>query len=435
MRGIGFIPDIWVNEAREAGFFPTPRSFVAATVIARAADLDGRWCFLCLDTLVGRSGGLLSRSVAKRAIGDLVAAGLVRKLGSHQTRAFFAGEIAQGTRSPDRLPLVLELLIPAGDFPDRVREEINAVRAALGEEPLDETSRPRLSREARGRIGPGDGSHRPTHLYPIHSPSDERPGSVRRSPGTTGRTEPARPRTHGHPPHGHPLLRHVPDAALDDPPIDRAALTRALLRLRDAGLSEQELNALVRGAERLRRPFPALMLRLRGPAEARAFLAGALGRGITPTTPWPTGVPAPRRPADEGGPLARPPEFDVDARGTATRTCPAHPGVRNVPGGPCRACGHPCRSVPGELLHPPAPSGPSPSGGGGEGPRGERPGIEDPAYDGGPGLDPALTERVLLSLRGAGPNAANGDPVREAKPAHPPARQAIIDRIRRRLAA
>ncbi|WP_231391374.1 hypothetical protein [Nocardiopsis sp. CNS-639] len=85
MRGIGFIPDIWVNEAREAGLFPTSRAFIAATVIARAADLDGRWCFLCLDTLVSRSGHLLSLSVAKRAIADLIAAGLVRKLDPGQT--------------------------------------------------------------------------------------------------------------------------------------------------------------------------------------------------------------------------------------------------------------------------------------------------------------------------------------------------------------
>ncbi|WP_435109881.1 hypothetical protein [Nocardiopsis synnemataformans] len=445
MRGIGFIPDIWVNEAREAGLFPTSRSFVAAAIIARAADLDGRWCFLCLDTLVSRSGHLLSLSVAKRAIGDLIAAGLVRKLDPHQTRAFFAEGLKERTRSPDRLPLVLELLIPAEDFPDQVREEINAVRATLGEEPVDEVTRPRIRKAATVRIDLGDGSNRPTHLYPIHSPSDERPDSVRRSPGT-GRPEPPQPRTHGrpahaqpphtHPPQGHPLLRHVPDAALNDPRADRAALTRALLRLRDAGLTEQELTALIRGAERLRRPFPALMLRLRGLPEARAFLAGTLGRGITPTTPWRSGIPAPRRPTDDGDPFARPPEFDVDARGAAVRTCPDHPSVRNVPGGTCRACGGPCRSVPGELLHPPARTRPPEPSGAGEGA-----GIAEPAGEAIPEFEPALTERILVSLMGGGPTAADvgrgrePGPARETEPAHPPARQAVIDQLRRQLAA
>ncbi|WDZ93517.1 hypothetical protein [Nocardiopsis sp. HUAS JQ3] len=450
MRGIGFIPDIWVNEAREAGLFPTSRSFVAATVIARAADLDGRWCFLCLDTLVSRSGHLLSLSVAKRAIADLIAAGLVRKLDPGQTRAFFAEDIKERTRSHDRLPLVLELRIPAEDFPDQVREEINAVRAALGEEPLDETTRPRIRKAATVRIDLGDGSNRPTHLYPIHLSSDERPDSVRRSPGTAERPEPARPSTHGRPPHahprnappphvqpsqGHPLLRHVPDAALNDPRTDRAALTRALLRLRGAGLTEQELTALVRGVERLRRPFPALMLRLRGPVEARAFLAGVLGRGIAPTTPWQAGIPASRRPdegrdPDDGDPFARPPGFDVDARGTAVRTCPEHPGVRNVPGGTCRVCGGPCRSVPGELLHPPAPPRPPDPGRGGE-----EPDIAEPVGEGSCELEPALTERILVSLTGGGPIAADEAPPRETAPAHSPARQAIIDRLRRQLAA
>jgi hypothetical protein len=450
MHGIGFIPDIWVNEAREAGLFPTSRAFIAATVIARAADLDGRWCFLCLDTLVSRSGHLLSLSVAKRAIADLVAAGLVRKLDPGQTRAFFAGDIKERTRSHDRLPIVLELLIPAEDFPEPVREEINAVRAALGEEPLDETTRPRIRKAATVRIDLGDGSNRPTHLYPIHLSSDERPDSVRRSPDTAARPEPARPSTHGRPPHarprnahpphvqpsqGHPLLRHLPDAALNVPRADRAALTRALLRLRDAGLAEQELTALVRGAERLRRPFPALMLRLRGPAEARAFLTGVLGRGVAPTTPRQAGIPAPRRPAeehgpDDGDPFARPPGFDVDARGTAVRTCPDHPGVRNVPGGACRACGGPCRSVPGELPRPPAPPRPPEPNGAGEGPD-----VEELAGEGTPALEPALTERILASLMGGGPIAADEAPAPGTTPVHPPARQAIIDRIRRQLAA
>ncbi|WP_249351905.1 hypothetical protein [Nocardiopsis akebiae] len=200
-------------------------------------------------------------------------------------------------------------------------------------------------------------------------------------------------------------------------------------------MAEQELTALVRGAERLRRPFPALMLRLRGPAEARAFLTGVLGRGVAPTTPRQAGIPAPRRPAeehgpDDGDPFARPPGFDVDARGTAVRTCPDHPGVRNVPGGACRACGGPCRSVPGELPRPPAPPRPPQPNGAGEGPD-----VEELAGEGTPALEPALTERILASLMGGGSIAADEAPAPGTTPVHPPARQVIIDRIRRRLAA
>ncbi|WP_170293582.1 MULTISPECIES: hypothetical protein [Nocardiopsis] len=128
------------------------------------------------------------------------------------------------------------------------------------------------------------------------------------------------------------------------------------------------------------------------------------------------------------GLFARVPEFDVDQRGTATRTCPDHLGVRNVPGGACRG-GNPCRSVPSELPHPPArPRTPAP-GGGGKDRRGR-------GSDGGgaPRLGPALTERILASLPACGPTAADGSTER-AGPAHPPARRAIIDGIRQRLAA
>jgi hypothetical protein len=159
----------------------------------------------------------------------------------------------------------------------------------------------------------------------------------------------------------------------------------------EEGLEPDELAAVLGNAASLRRPFPALMRRLRSAGDARAFLDGRLGRGVerdgargtglgaspggdrppapdggpghghggfraaattAPTHPF-GGIPLPRA-AQDDDPFARPPAFTVDSAGTAPRTCPRHPAVRNVPGGTCRLCGGPCRSVPGELLHPPA---------------------------------------------------------------------------------
>ncbi|WP_245832790.1 hypothetical protein [Nocardiopsis flavescens] len=80
MNGIGFLPLLWVNSALEAGLFPTTRAHTVASAIAEAADRDGRWCYLYLDTLTRRCGGTLSRSTAKRALRDLLHHRLVRKL-------------------------------------------------------------------------------------------------------------------------------------------------------------------------------------------------------------------------------------------------------------------------------------------------------------------------------------------------------------------
>jgi hypothetical protein len=113
MDGIGFIPALWVSDALHSGAFPSPRAHIAASIIADAADRDGRWCFLCLDTLVTRSGGLLSLSTAKRAIKDLIDARVIRKLPRPQVHAFFATDLDTGRRRADNLPDVLELLIPA----------------------------------------------------------------------------------------------------------------------------------------------------------------------------------------------------------------------------------------------------------------------------------------------------------------------------------
>ncbi|WP_017569120.1 hypothetical protein [Nocardiopsis halotolerans] len=427
MKGIGFIPDLWVNKAREAGIFPTLRSFLAASIIARAADLDGRWCYLYQESMVGLAGGLFGLSSVKRGIDDLIGAGILRRLTPEQTRVFFVEGLAIGKRSFDALPLVLELMIPAEDFPDPVREEINAVRAGLGEELLDETTRPRLRKAAKPpkaatvQSESGGSSDRPTNLFPNHLSPNEPPGSVRGS-STTGE-ETGRKPTDG--PHGR--IARIPDCLLFDPVADRAALGRAVDALARQGLDTKALTALFRGMEHLDRPYPALMSRLRDLDAARAFLNGGLGRGVSPLgQPL---VPRPRAAGDDDlDAFARVPEFDVDARGTATRTCPDHPGVRNVPGGTCQACGKPCRSVPDELLHPPAPSQPPSSGGGGE-----CPDVEEPPGEEVPDLDPVLTQRVLASLMAGGSTA--DAPVGEAPSAHPPARQAIIDGIRQRLTA
>lgn len=116
MDGIGFIPAIWVCEAFRGNVFPSLAAFAVASIIADAADRDGRWCFLYLDTLVARSCGRLSRSTAKRALKDLVAAGVVRKLPRTALPAFFAEDLAAGWRRADNLPDVLELLIPASAY-------------------------------------------------------------------------------------------------------------------------------------------------------------------------------------------------------------------------------------------------------------------------------------------------------------------------------
>ncbi|MFB8766645.1 hypothetical protein VSQ78_02950 [Nocardiopsis alba] len=143
MRGIGFIPGLWLQKARRERRFARMRAFCAATIIADAVDPDGGFCFFHLNTMVERSGGMLSLSSAQRGIADLIEAGMVRKLDPAQARIFFAREIARG-RSPHRLPCVLELLIPMEDFPEPVLAEINEARAALGEEPLTRFNRPRL---------------------------------------------------------------------------------------------------------------------------------------------------------------------------------------------------------------------------------------------------------------------------------------------------
>ncbi|MFI6577866.1 hypothetical protein ACIBFB_18915 [Nocardiopsis sp. NPDC050513] len=407
MRGVGFIPLLWISRAMHEGLIPGRRALPVAIAIANAVDADGRWCFLTRESLVVRCGGMASRSTVGRALDDLVDAGLIRRLSRSQVRAFFAEDLAAGTRSADRLPEVLELLIPASVFAEPTLAEINDVRARLAEDPVDAATRPYPRGRTTGQIDTPrvqtdvpDTSDRHTDLYPNHPyPSDPSP-SVR---GPVPE-EPALPQ-----------IARIPDAALGNPAADRAALDRAARKVLDEGLAADELAAVLRDATTARRPFPALLRRLGSPEDARAFLDGRLGRGVRGNPPSPfAGVPLPRS-GDHPDPFARPPEFLVDAAGTAPRTCPDHPAIRNVPGGTCRLCERPCRTVPGELMHPPAPAKPPPP----------EPPVEDVA------IDPALLERARASLD-------RGKRRPSAPPPHPPApapaRREAVAEARRRLA-
>ncbi|WP_433701660.1 hypothetical protein [Nocardiopsis sp. CA-288880] len=512
MRGIGFMPSLWITDALRAGLLPSTRAHTVAAIIADAADADGRWCYLYLDTIAERSGGTMSASTVKRALHDLVGAGLVRRLGPSQARLFFRADIAAGRRWPDRLPPVLELLIPAQAYTAQALEEVNRVRRVLGEEPLSPVSRPCPPVRTTVHPDPADRSERPADLSPVH------PSPIRRSvrgSATTGRVAarayargvrplpvpvqapvvgPERvpgpapaPGTRGAPARGGPpqrrpdpapervtapgprglarsLLARIPDSVLRRPGPDREALAGALDRLAGQGMRTAELGALLEGAETLRSPFPALMRRLGGVKDARGFLDGRLGAGVrcggggAPAPPWAPaprtdrlaqGVPAPRRP-DDGDAFAEPPGFAVGPDGAAPRTCPDHPGVRNVPGGSCRVCGGACRSVPGEILHPRRDPGVGAARTGGDPPgspaRPEGPvrAAEDPAGapldgsgTGGAGdgeageTDPAVLALMRASLAGDRRGPAR-PPVRTGR-APTPAARAAVDSVRRRL--
>ncbi|OKI23018.1 hypothetical protein A6A08_18345 [Nocardiopsis sp. TSRI0078] len=422
-----------------------------ATIIADATDADGRWCFLRLGTIVKRCGGTASLSTVKRAIDALVREGLVRRLSPSQTREFFHDDIAEELRWAKHLPVVLELMIPAGDFPPPELEKINHRRAELGEEPLTEQSRPRLRARKRVHSEPGAGSQRATDLSSGDPSPSELCPSVPGSP-TTDRA-PAREAPDGHgvaagggarrEPSGRALelLAHVPDAALRNPGPDRAALAHAVDRLIGQGLGQEELVALLDGLHAPRRPFAALMRRVGSAEDARAFLDGRLGAGVHrpgrgASSPGLGGVPMPRcgevgsegDGGDDGDLFAGPVEFVVDARGTAPRTCPDHPGVRNVPGGICRVCGRACRSVPGEIMHPPAPAVTAPA------PRAEAPApgsaLDVPVEE--VGADPAVLELMRASLEGPrreGPRR----PARAAGRAPGVVARAAVEAVRERL--
>lgn len=344
MDGIGFIPAIWVCEAFRGDVFPSLPAFAVASIIADAADRDGRWCFLYLDTLVARSCGRLSRSTAKRALKDLVAAGVVRKLPRAALPAFFAEDLAAGRRRADNLPDVLELLIPASAYTrhgPEVLEEINEVRARLGEEPLTPAGRPdfaaadRDEPPRRSTVNRRDGSQRPTDPFP----DDPSPDPVRER-STTGPAPLPRPRTSPGPaPWALELLARIPDGALYRPHVDRNLLATRLVELRAQGVSVGELARALAGWEHTDRPFAALHTRLASPATVRDWNARALLRPLA-------------RPEEPGEAFPRLPEFALDSRGRAAHTCPDHPSIRNIPGGACSVCGAPCRTRPDEAVHP-----------------------------------------------------------------------------------
>ncbi|MFE1100128.1 hypothetical protein ACFW4K_06390 [Nocardiopsis alba] len=520
MRGIGFIPGLWLQKARRERRFARMRTFCAATIIADAVDPDGGFCFFHLNTMVERSGGMLSLSSAQRGIVDLIEAGMVRKLDPEQARIFFAREIARG-RSPHRLPCVLELLIPMEDFPEPVLAEINEARAALGEEPLTRFNRPRLrpppprpatrktdkKKERReeewedycdegrwdteapepfyeedldagqenalgeenpfhdegssyeeeqgtgdpeppetedplalegerteestpGRSDMGPRSDRPTDLFPGEGFQEEEVAeSVRGREGTgrahpreepPGEEKPRERRPRGRGVYGRIAL--IPDGFLLDPPTDRERLEGAVERLTRRGFEPRELLSLFRGVESLRRPFPALMSRLRSPEAARAFLDGRLG------TFGAAGEPDPRAAMEGGDPSRDPTGFVLDSQGRANLTCPRHPSVRNVPGGTCAGCGGPCRSTPGEELPPPPAADTGAGGAARETPTAaaaEEPReVED--------FDPVLAARMRESLaRGGGPVPPPRGSEEDSGPSA--RRREIIGRLRERL--
>ncbi|MFE1168414.1 hypothetical protein [Nocardiopsis sp. NPDC058789] len=379
LKGIGFILAIWVQQVFRRGVLPTLRSLPALMAIADVVDADGRWCYFLLENLAQRSGGVLSVSSLKRAIDDLVEAGVVRKLDRSETIVFFDRDIARG-RSSHHLPCVLELLVPAEDYPDLVLEEINACRARLGEEPLTPHTRPSLrGRRTPAQIEPAPRSDRPTDRSPGDSSDGEAGDSVR---GASNTGEQKRQSPSGE---VFELIDHIPGALLADPETDRNRLAGSAERLLRQGLRVADVRALLAGAERLRRPFPALMRRLCDMRAARAYLDGALGRGIARAEVAPPSWPV----GDDTDPFAHPARFLVDSRGRSAGTCPHHPAVRNTPGGTCVICGRPCRSVPDEIVHEPKPLPAAPS-----------PAVEQAT------LDPELRERMAASLRRGGPSSA-----------------------------
>ena len=230
----------------------------------------------------------------------------------------------------------------------------------------------------------------------------------------------------------HALIARIPNALLNNPASDRDLLGRAVEALAELGLDEQQLTALLSGAEQLRTPCPGLMSRLSSPQRALAFLDGQLGRGVS--SAWPHG-PAwgPQPPARPWPEHEQDAEFVLDAQGRAARTCPDHPGVRNPPGSTCSVCARPCRTDPGH--EPPEPAPPQPEE---AGPQAEEPCPEtepDPECEPGSETDgdPELAQSMLQSLEQAG-KAEPTEPVADqAPPRHPPARQATIDALRRRL--
>lgn len=335
---------------------------------------------------------------------------------------FFAKDIERG-RSSYQLPCVLELLVPAEDYPDLVLEEINACRAELGEEPLTAHNRPSLKRRPTPvQSEPTPSSDRPTDCSPGDGSDAEVDGSVRGT-SSTGEQTRQKPRIgiFG-------IIDRIPNIFLTDPVADRERLAMAVEKLLRQGLGEAEARALLSGLERLRNPFPALMRRLYDMRAAHRYLKGSLGRGVhgsgLPPPPWPE--------PNENTPDTQPEQFPVDGQGKATGTCLKHESTRNIPGGTCAICGQLCRSEPGQLLPQPVPElNASPKGA-------LVPETPDLALPEDVALDPKLLGRITASMNKAG-RALSDKPALRGGPWLPPGSgtspkaQSLADSARERI--
>ncbi|GAA4918024.1 helix-turn-helix domain-containing protein [Streptomonospora salina] len=355
MRGLGFIPSLWITTALKRGLIPSSRAHTVLAILADAVDADGRWCWLRITTIAARSGGTLSTSTVKRALADLEQARLIRRLPKSAVHAFFADDLAAGRRTGDRLPDVIELLIPASAFPTQTVEEINAVRAELGECPLTPTTRPDHASTNMGHAAEHPGRDAGSDRSPDLCPEDPHPQTTSPTgpPSSTG-TIPERsaripePRLPDPPARGTSAdpapseaalhaLRLVPDAALAFPNADRRRLALRLDSLAAQGVSWDDLKATVAAADTATRPYAALMARLAGPASAHAWLARAPKRAEKPT----------------GEPDSPAPEREISA------VCPSHPSIRPLASGcplcaaaaPGRSTAHPAPGSAGSVRH------------------------------------------------------------------------------------
>ncbi|MBE2999523.1 hypothetical protein IDM40_12520 [Nocardiopsis sp. HNM0947] len=464
MSGIGFVPTMWVCDQLSAGLFPSFKAYLVALVIAKAADADGRWCFLRQQSMIERCSGFLSLSSIKRGLSELLEAGIVRALDPQPARDFFAEDLRLGRRRADNLPAVLELCIPAREYSPHALAQINRVRQDLGEEPLDETTRPPLT---PARLEP-----RPSAPAPSVVPRPRDPESTPTPQNGTQQSDVPEPATAAHcePHEGSQrttdlssnnlsstgagacvrgtsstgrgpidLIARIPNAALTNPHTDRQSLAGAVHDLAAAGLPTEQISALLGGADRLKRAFPGLMSRMSSLARAQRFLAGRLGRGVHgPLWPAPPTWPAAQWPPDT---FTDEPGFSVDAQGRAARTCPDHPGVRNEPGGSCRVCSRPCRSAPGQdppMSPPPVPAPRPGTWAADPDPKDpSSPSEAGPDLEAEPGLeaacpDPALAQQIQQSLQQAG-KASTQPPTEPAPPPHPPQRRDLLQSLRQQL--
>ncbi|MGW8435212.1 hypothetical protein ACWGKS_08610 [Nocardiopsis sp. NPDC055879] len=414
-EGIGFILSLWVQRLYRKGRLPTARSFLFLVALAELVDVDGRWSFCYLENLPERCNGFLSVSSIKRAIEDLIEAGLIRKLSRSETLDFFAADIARG-RSIYRLPCVLEVLVPAEVYPEPVLAEINACRESLGEEPLTPHNRPPLKRipkaGTRAQNGLGPSSDRATDSFDGDCSGNGVGGSVRGSETTEEENRQRRQKSENGP---HGIIDRIHDRFLSDPQADRQQLGEAVDHLLSQGLSVGQTRALLSGLDGVRRPFPALMIRMRSLQAAHAFLAGTLGRGMDASGPSWAGPPTIWPTTGEPEPFALPERFLLDSQGKADQTCPVHQSTRNEPGGTCAICGRRCRSVPNELMHDPLPETTAPSEDRRSAPIALKAVPELPAVP-EEGLDPALRALIAASLERAGGSAPPPPSVPDAGP-------------------